>query len=230
MSHSGYAARSTPLVFEGRTRFNFCNNLAAIVRLSSEGSGKMDAMSQQVTLDEATGNTDSLTASQPLPATAGVRGWFTLRSFWLWLVPWGLFLRLCINPIAPNDFWWHVRTGQMILQQHAIPVVDLFTFTRAGAPWINQAWLMQVLLALLMQWGGEPLVIFVHALMITAGYTLILRVCAPRYGVRISVWATVASLVIGIQSWAVRPQSFSFLAFGLLVSLIELHHQGRRHV
>ena len=155
-------------------------------------------------------------------------GWFTLRTVWLWLVPVGLFARLCVSAIAPNDFWWHVRTGQLILQNRAIPVIDLFTFTQPGAPWINQAWLMQVVLALLMQWGGVPLVIFIHALTITAGYTLILRACAPRYGVRISVWATVIGALVGIQTWAVRPQSFSFFAFGLLIVLIEAHRQGDR--
>ena len=155
--------------------------------------------------------------------------WFTLRNLWLWLVPWGLFVRLCLSTIAPNDFWWHVRTGQLILQTRAIPTIDLFTYTQPGAPWINQAWLMQVALAQLMAWGGVPLVIFAHALTITAGYTLILRACAPRYGVRTSVWATVIGVFVGIQSWAVRPQSFSFLAFGILLYLIEKHRQGQRN-
>src|SRR5688500_2525400 len=96
------------------------------------------------------------------------RRWFTLRSLWLWLVPWGLSLRLCLSSIAPNDFWWHVRTGQLILQTRAIPTIDLFSYTQVGAPWINQAWLMQVALAQLMAWGGIPLVIFAHALTIAA--------------------------------------------------------------
>ncbi|MCC6455655.1 MAG: hypothetical protein IT328_11965 [Caldilineaceae bacterium] len=156
------------------------------------------------------------------------RRWLTMRNLWLWLVPWGLFTRLCLNSIAPNDFWWHVRTGQLILQNRAIPVVDLFTYTQVGAPWINQAWIMQVILAQLMAWGGAPLVIFVHALLVAAGYTLILRACAPHYGVRTSVWATVIGVLIGIQSWAIRPQSFSFLAFGLLIFLIETHRHGNR--
>ena len=156
------------------------------------------------------------------------QGWFTMRRLWLWLVPGGLFVRLCLSNIPPNDFWWHVRTGQLILQSRAIPTLDLFTYTQPGAPWINQAWLMQVLLALLMQWGGAPLVIFVHALLITTGYTLVLRACAPRYGVRISVWSTVIGIAIGIQTWVVRPQTFSFLAFGLLLFLIEKHRQGHR--
>ncbi len=87
---------------------------------------------------------------------------------------------------------------------------------------------MQVVLALLMSWGDVPLVIFVHALTITTGYVLILRTCAPHYGVRISVWATLVGALVGIQSWEVRPQSISFLAFGLLLLLIERHRQGQR--
>src|SRR5688500_13538639 len=61
------------------------------------------------------------------------RGPFTLRSLWLWLLPWGLFVRLCLTTIAPNHFWWHVRTGQLILQSCAIPMIDLFTYTQLGA-------------------------------------------------------------------------------------------------
>jgi hypothetical protein len=192
-------------------------------------------MSQPATIDRdpskpPTISTGESVQAQPLEKSVlAQQGWFTLRNLWLWLVPWTLFMRLCISTIQPNDFWWHVRTGQLILQQRMIPTVDLFTFTQPGAPWINQAWLMQVGLALLMQWGGAPLVIFVHALLITAGYTLILRACAPRYGVRISVWATLMGVCLGLQSWTVRPQSFSFLAFGILLYLIEKHRQGQRH-
>lgn len=156
------------------------------------------------------------------------QGWFTLHTLWIWLVPWALFVRLCLSSIMPNDFWWHVRTGQLILQNRAIPTVDLFSYTQAGAPWINQAWLMQVAMALLMAWGGVPLVIFAHALVISAGYTLILRACAPHYGVRTSVWATAVGIAVGLQNWAVRPQTFSFLAFGLLIFLIEAHRHGQR--
>ena len=161
-------------------------------------------------------------------ARGETQGWLTLRNLWLFIVPWGLFARLCMSIIEPNDFWWHVRTGQLILQHRTIPVIDLFTYTQLGAPWINQAWLMQVALALLVQWGGVPLVIFAHAVIITAGYALILWVCKPLFGVRTSVWAMLFGVATGLQSWAVRPQSISFLAFGLLIFLIEKHRQGQR--
>jgi hypothetical protein len=185
-------------------------------------------MSQPATIQRAAARTTTGPIPSDVPLQEGQRGWLTLRALWLWLVPLGLFARLCASWIAPNDFWWHLRTGQLILHNRAIPVIDLFTYTQPGAPWINQAWLMQVTFALLMQWGGVPLVIFFHALIITAGYSLILRACAPRYGVRISAWSTLFGIACGIQSWAVRPQTISFLAFGILIFLIEKHRQGQR--
>lgn len=162
--------------------------------------------------------------------TARPGHWLTMRSLWLWCWPIGLFINLSINTVAPDDFWWHVRTGQLILQSRTIPTIDLFSYTQTGATWINQAWLMQVWLALLMAWGGIPLVLFFHAVSVVAGYTLILRACAQRYGVRTSVWATFLGALVGAQNWAVRPQTISFLAFGLLIFLIEAHRQGRRRM
>ncbi|MGC8782406.1 MAG: hypothetical protein ACP5UQ_16210, partial [Anaerolineae bacterium] len=65
-----------------------------------------------------------------------------------------------------------------------IPTTDLFTFTRAGETWINQAWLMQAFLYLVLRTGGLPLILFAHALIITAGYLFVkltsLRVTAGR--------------------------------------------------
>lgn len=164
--------------------------------------------------------------STPLPQpTSSARPWPTLATLWACVVPIGLFVRLCLSTVAPNDFWWHVRTGLLTLQTGAIPTVDLFSYTQAGRPWINQAWLMQVALAWLYQTGGVALVILAHALIITVGYTVVLVVCVPRYGLRRSVLATVLGIGVGIQNLAVRPQAISFLAFGLLLALIEAHRR-----
>lgn len=154
---------------------------------------------------------------------------FSLRSVWLLILPIGLLCRLNLGSIQPHDFWWHVRTGQITLAAGAIPTIDLFTFTRTGEIWINQAWLMQVWMALLMAAGGPALVLAVHALTIATGYSLILWGIAGRWGVRLSVMAAIFGVALGIQNWAVRPQTFSFLAFGLLVLLVETHRAGRIH-
>ncbi len=111
--------------------------------------------------------------STPLPQpTPSARPWPTLATLWGCVIPISLFVHLCLRAVAPNDFWWHVRTGLLTLQTGAIPTVDLFSYTQAGQPWTNQAWLMQIALAWLYQTGGVALVILAHAPIITGGYTV----------------------------------------------------------
>lgn len=45
------------------------------------------------------------------------------------------------------DNWWQVKVGLDILANRAIPVVDTYSHTFAGQPWIAKEWLGQVLLA-----------------------------------------------------------------------------------
>lgn len=129
--------------------------------------------------------------------------------------------------IAPNDFWWHVKTGETTLAHGAIPTVDTWSFTSAGRPWVNQAWLMQIALYLAYSATGAAGVLIVHALTIGGGYVLLLAALARVYGPRGAVAGTLAAALLGLLYVTVRPQSVSFLALGALVAAVELHRHGR---
>src|SRR5262245_39499216 len=47
--------------------------------------------------------------------------------------------------LRDSDIYWHIVVGQWIIDHHAVPHVDLFSFTMRGAPWITSAWLSEVL-------------------------------------------------------------------------------------
>jgi len=160
-----------------------------------------------------------------LPPAAGWRGRLTLDAIWLILPLAMAFIFVTNTQIHPADFWWHVRTGQIIVATGQIPTTDLFTFTRAGQLWTNQGWLMQVFLYLVLQAGGLPLVIFVHALIIAAGYLLIERAClyAPGARPRAAALATIGAMAIGVVNWGVRPQGASFICFGALIYILARH-------
>ena len=151
----------------------------------------------------------------------------SLSTIWTLIVPAGLFVLLARTVVFPNDYWWHMRTGQIILQEGYIPTTDRFSFTRYGAPWVNQAWLMQVFFYIVYTLGGLPWTILAHALIITTGYVLLLRAIVPKAGIRPAVLATAVGAGVGAFSWGVRPQSISFLLFGILVTLIEHHRRGQ---
>ena len=74
------------------------------------------------------------------------------------------------TPMSDFDVWWHLRTGQLILQTHTVPRVDLFTYTNATRPWIDVHWLYQVGLALLHGAGGASALVLVKA---TAGAAIV---------------------------------------------------------
>jgi hypothetical protein len=131
------------------------------------------------------------------------------------------------SEIAPNDFWWHVRTGEIIFGTQQVPRVDLYTWTHAGEPWVNQAWLMQLGLHLLYRGGGAPLTLFVHGLLVVSGYVLLQSglVQLTKGNGRLAAVLTMAAAVLGMQDWAVRPQSVSFLFFGLVLFLLVQDHR-----
>jgi hypothetical protein len=62
--------------------------------------------------------------------------------------------------MGDGDTWWHLETGDWILQHGAIPRVDPFSFTMAGSPWTAHEWLSELWLALAYRaagWSGVAL-------------------------------------------------------------------------
>jgi hypothetical protein len=152
-------------------------------------------------------------------------GRITLDDLWLLIPPALLFVWLGIETIHPADFWWHLRTGQVIVQTGRVPAVDLFTFTRAGQPWTNQAWLTQAALYLLYRVGGLPLILLSFRISIVTGYALVevASLQEGRTGARSAALAAVCAMLLGHLNWGVRPQAVSFLCFGALVYILERH-------
>ena len=45
------------------------------------------------------------------------------------------------------DLAYHVRAGELTFRTGDLVLIDPFTFTRAGAPWLNQQWAAQMIFA-----------------------------------------------------------------------------------
>ena len=53
-----------------------------------------------------------------------------------------------------GDTYQHITTGKWILQHGAIPLVDPFSYSFAGAPWVAHEWLSELFMALAFRAGG----------------------------------------------------------------------------
>jgi len=66
----------------------------------------------------------------------------------------GLVVSRAADVLLDPDTYWHIATGEWVLRHAAVPQRDPFSFTMAGAPWIDLEWLSEVLMALAYGAGG----------------------------------------------------------------------------
>jgi hypothetical protein len=133
----------------------------------------------------------------------------------------GLLAMTARNAIDP-DLWWHLRSGQWIVESHTIPHSDPFSFTRAGYPWISHEWLSEILFYELFKHGGAAALIVFSAIITTAGFMLLYLRCLPRGEKR--HWAAAATALgalVSAPSWGIRPQMFTFTMASILLLLLE---------
>lgn len=64
-----------------------------------------------------------------------------------------IFIMAARTPLD-TDMWWHLRAGEEMLSSGKILMTDIFSFTRAGAPWTNPYWISDITMAALFRWLG----------------------------------------------------------------------------
>ena len=132
-------------------------------------------------------------------------------------------LLMAIEKVHNNDIWWHLKTGQWILETGKIPVTDPFTFTTPEAAWTPHYWLSDVLFAVVFRVSGIGGLILFKALVIAAAFFSMYRLMV-RQGVNLLVAVAVVMLAvfIGHFRFLLRPHVFMFLlsaAFFWVLSL-----------
>jgi hypothetical protein len=138
--------------------------------------------------------------------------------FFAGILLFGLLAMTARNAVDP-DLWWHLRTGQWIIETRNIPLSDPFSFTRASQPWVSHEWLSEVVFYEIWEHAGASGLIVVSAIATMAGFLLLYLRCPGE-----PHWAAAATALGALASapaWGVRPQMFTFLLASLLLWLLE---------
>jgi len=131
-------------------------------------------------------------------------------------------LAMTARSATDPDLWWHLRTGQWIVETGHVPHSDPFSFTRAGHAWVSHEWLSEVAFYELWKHGGAALLIVFSAIVTTAGFMLLYLRCLLYGGKKHwAAAATVLGALASAPSWGVRPQMFTFTLASLLLFLLE---------
>lgn len=135
-------------------------------------------------------------------------------------------LTYLLLPITDPDFFWHLHTGQWIWEHRALPTADPFATLGGGAVDARQHFILTS------YWLAQLFYFFIYSFLGWGGFfavrAIFLLLLILALSARDHIWRfghallTVAFLIILFARFPVeRPQFFSFLAFAVMLVLLE---------
>ncbi len=125
------------------------------------------------------------------------------------------------------DYWWHVRTGQLILQNGQLPRTDPFSFTSAGTSWVTHEWLTEVLFAVVAkQFGYVGNVALCALLGAGTAFTVWLTACRRGLGTHAATLLMLWAFAIMLPLTNVRPQMVTMLGLALTALILTRYREG----
>jgi len=151
----------------------------------------------------------------------------TVQRTFIFLVFAGLFA-FATRTASDPDLWWHLRTGQLIVETDAVPKVDPFSYSQLGQPWISHEWLADLIIFGIYRVLHAAGLIVLFAAIATIAFLFLYRRCdgKPRVAAACVVLGAFAcSPVLGV-----RPQMFSFLLASFLLWLLDRSSNSPRRL
>jgi hypothetical protein len=140
--------------------------------------------------------------------------------------------------IYDSEFWWHLKTGQFIVERHSLPVPDPFAYTTAMHPPagageavtrhfnLTHEWLSQVLFYAAYRAGSWPAVVLFRSALLTLFSALVGLLAFRRSGsLPRGIAAALAAAAVAAAFALDRPYLFSFV---LLAATLAILDSGRR--
>lgn len=128
------------------------------------------------------------------------------------------------RPLSDGDFWFHLKTGEYILNTGLVPKQELWSFTAYGNPWIAHGWLSGVIFYAVYSKLGLYVLIFIFALLATFAFWIVFRrtVGHPL----VVAFAIVLGIFTVLPNLGVRPRIFSLLFASIFLALLSNYAQN----
>ncbi len=127
---------------------------------------------------------------------------------------------LGIFPLKDADFYWHLRTGDLIRQTGQVPHVDIFTFQRLGTPWIDLHWIFQIGISWVYQHGGVVGLNLAKCGVTCLAVLLLVTARRPDWPVWIMTLAWLPALLVLGGRMYVRPETLTLLYLASFLAIV----------
>lgn len=143
-----------------------------------------------------------------------------LEHLWVLLVLSIVGVFISLVPTLPNDFWWHLKAGELVATS-GIPQTNLFAWSLpADTPYVYQSWLGEWLFYALYRLGGLPFIIFARNMLGLSTFALVAYEAQRRSGSwRLAAGVVLLAAAMSLNNLTTRTQNWSWLPFMLVLIL-----------
>lgn len=123
--------------------------------------------------------------------------------------------------LSDPDIWLHLKTGEYIVQNKAVPRADIFSAPASGREWIDHSWLVQVIFYLVFHLGGVDNLIFLSALLVALAFLfLFFSVYRRRQDLLLCLSILFVAVLASKIRFNIRPENFSVFFFSLYLFIL----------
>ncbi len=119
------------------------------------------------------------------------------------------------------DYWWHLRTGQYIVENRALPMHDIYSYTASGKDWLTHEWLSEALIYLSVDSFGYAVTLGLFIALTLVAFGLIQRaIIQAGTPPMAAILLVLLGLMMSATYWTVRPQVVSWAFVALFASVL----------
>ncbi|HEU5117957.1 MAG TPA: hypothetical protein VFT74_15135, partial [Isosphaeraceae bacterium] len=133
----------------------------------------------------------------------------------------GLTFLLGVFPMGDTDFWWHLRTGDLIRQTGEVPHVDPYLYGGPPEkPWIDLHWGFEVLLSLGYEWGGMVAVNLAKCVITTVAVFLLITARKRDWPLWVMILTWLPAVLLLSGRMYVRPETLTLLYMAIFLAVL----------
>jgi hypothetical protein len=141
-----------------------------------------------------------------------------------------IWLFVSVLPLPPNDLWWHMAAGRVMLHEGAWIMDNRWAYTLpADAPYVYQSWLSEIVLYAAWSVAGIPGLHLLRTLCVVASYALVGWAAwrsANGNGKAVTA-ALLLAVLAGWDNWTLRPQTLALVPGAALIAILGEYAAGR---
>lgn len=143
-----------------------------------------------------------------------------------------IIVNFALQPLTEPDFGWHLRTGlDWLMPGGQLAALDPYSHTMPDWPWVEHAWLTDLVLGWLYSTGGPAgglLVIAFFGLITAAAWIIAARIGQAIRPIRLV--ACVLSLWVALPFLGARTQVVTLLGVAVVLVVLDRLRQGARWI